>query len=140
MDLVAPYYNTNMRVTMDNFYTSVPLLQNLGQKGVLDTGTVRSNRKFLPKDLLPKTASLTKHKYLVAQAGNLTYCILMDTKAVLVISKYHCPTQTGEERRRAGQPDQQQAVVPIALAGYQEKMKGVDLCDQMLGYCMPSHG
>ncbi|GFR71288.1 PiggyBac transposable element-derived protein 4 [Elysia marginata] len=137
LDLVAPYYKTNMRVTMDNFYTSVPLLRDLGQKEVLATGTIHSN--FLPKDLLPKTASLTKHKCRVAQAGNLTYWIWMDTKAVLVMSNYHCPTQTGEVRRKAGQRDQQQVVVPIALANYQEKIKGVDLCDQMLGYYMPSH-
>ncbi|KAK3745619.1 hypothetical protein RRG08_026832 [Elysia crispata] len=52
-DLAARYHHSNM--TMDNFYTSVPLLSNLAQNGVLATGTVCSNRKYLPKDLLPKS-------------------------------------------------------------------------------------
>ncbi|KAK3797066.1 hypothetical protein RRG08_065832 [Elysia crispata] len=126
-DLVAPYHHSNIRVTMDNFYTSVPLLRDLARNGVLAIGTVRSNRKYLPNDLLPKSVRLEKHQYRVAQADNLTFCVWMDTKAVLVMSNYHCPTLTGVVRRRAGQADQQQLVMPMALAGYQENMKGVDL-------------
>ena len=138
-DLVAPCHRSNIRVTMDNFYTSVPLLRDLARNGVLATGTVRSNRKYLPKDLLPKSVRLKKHQFRVAQVDNLTFCVWMDAKAVLVMSNYHCPTLTGVVRRRAGQADEQQVVVPLALAGYQENMKGVDLCDQTLGYYMPSH-
>ncbi|GFO38733.1 PiggyBac transposable element-derived protein 4-like [Plakobranchus ocellatus] len=138
-DLLVPYHHSNIRVAMDNFYTSVPLLCDLHHSGICAAGTVRSNRKFLPKDLLPKTVRLEKHQFHVAQAEQLMYTIWMDTKAVCVLSNYHCPTQTGTVNRRAGRQVQQQVNVPAALADYQVNMKGIDLCDQMLGYYMPSH-
>ncbi|GFO49478.1 PiggyBac transposable element-derived protein 4-like [Plakobranchus ocellatus] len=113
---------------MDNFYTSVPLLRDLHHSGICAAGTVRSNRKCLPNDLLPKAVWLEKHQFHVAQAEQLMYTIWMDTKAVCVLSHYHCPTQTGTVNRRAGQQVQQQVNVPAALADYQVNMKEVDLC------------
>ena len=51
-DLVALFHHTCMKVCMDNFYTGVPLLRDLSALGLGACGTVRSNRKFLPADLL----------------------------------------------------------------------------------------
>ncbi|KAK3774699.1 hypothetical protein RRG08_051241 [Elysia crispata] len=47
--LVASYHHTNMRVTMDNFYTSVPLLQDLAQNGVLATDVGYYMPSYRPK-------------------------------------------------------------------------------------------
>ncbi|KAK3727063.1 hypothetical protein RRG08_064528 [Elysia crispata] len=139
MDLLAPYRQTNIRVSMDNFYTGVPLLRRLHSEGICAVGTIRTNRKHLPKELLPKIAPLAKHNYKVAQAGELTFSVWMDTKAVCVLSTHHCSGQTGTVTRRSGHVEQQRVVVPATLADYQQNMKGVDLCDQLLGYYMPGH-
>ncbi|GFO39553.1 PiggyBac transposable element-derived protein 4 [Plakobranchus ocellatus] len=85
-DLLVPYHHTNIRVTMDNFYTSVPLLRDLPLSGICAAGTV------LPKDFLPKAVRLEKHQFHVAQAVQLM--THMDTKAVCVLSNHHSPTQT----------------------------------------------
>ncbi|KAK3776718.1 hypothetical protein RRG08_030291 [Elysia crispata] len=63
-----------MRVYMGNFCTGVPLLRDLEVCGM-----VRSNRKFLPADLLPKKVQLQKHEYKTAQAGHLTFSVWLDT-------------------------------------------------------------
>lgn len=138
-DLVGHLQNTNVHVFMDNFYTSMPLLQELLMRGIYACGTVRSNRKGLPVELLPKNIRLEKHQYKVAQKDDLTFCSWMDTKPVLVLSNYHDPQAVGYVNRRSGQAVQQRVGVPKMLQDYQDHMKGVDLMDQMLGYYMPNH-
>ena len=58
MDLLAPVLGTNLRVYMDNLYTSVGLLTDLRVRGILVFGTVRANWKGLPAALLPKNVKL----------------------------------------------------------------------------------
>ncbi|XP_064467766.1 piggyBac transposable element-derived protein 3-like isoform X2 [Ornithodoros turicata] len=41
--------NKHHHVFFDNFFTSVPLLTDLLEKGVYATGAIRANRKFLPE-------------------------------------------------------------------------------------------
>ena len=43
MDLLAPVIGANLRVYMDNLYTSVGLLNDLRVHGIMECGTVRSN-------------------------------------------------------------------------------------------------
>jgi hypothetical protein len=84
---------------MDNFYTGVGLLEEMRTHAAC--GTVRANRKGLPKsELLRKKASLNKHEYRVAQMDDLTFCIWQDTKTVMVLSNHHDPTETGTVNRR----------------------------------------
>ena len=138
-DLVAPYHHTNIRVYMDNFYTSEPLLRDLASLGIAACGTVRLNRKHLPSELLPKKLKLEKHEFRTAQADNLTFGVWQDTKAVHVLSNFHDPADLGTVNRRAGHHVQRPVDVPMVLADYQKYMMGVDLCDQMLGYYMQCH-
>ncbi|KAK3744285.1 hypothetical protein RRG08_030371 [Elysia crispata] len=133
-DLMAPFHHTGMRVYMDNFYTGAPLLRDLSALGVEACGTVRSNRNFMPADLLPKKVQLQKHQYKTTQAGHLTFSVWLDTKDICVLSNFHDPAQTGTVSRRSGLQEQQQIVVPLALADYQSHMMGVDLTNNMIGY------
>ncbi|XP_061188012.1 piggyBac transposable element-derived protein 4-like [Saccostrea echinata] len=138
MDLCRPMFGSNLCVYMDNFYTSADLLRDLHIRGIYACGTVRSNWKSLPKDLLPKQVKLQKHQYKVAQNDELTFCIWQDTKAVLVLSNFHDPLHVGQVNRRTG-ADQNAVEVPKQLADYQKYMKGVDTCDQMIGYYLLHH-
>lgn len=49
-DPVTPYYGSNLSVYIVNFYTSVKLMEDLKVRGVQACGTVRANRKDLPKN------------------------------------------------------------------------------------------
>ncbi|KAK3773982.1 hypothetical protein RRG08_056754 [Elysia crispata] len=55
------------------------------------------------------------------------------------LSSHRHEAQTGTVSRRSGLHEQQQIVVPLALADYQRHMMGVDLTDQMIGCHMPNH-
>lgn len=63
LELVAPYSGDDITgpwhiVTMDSFYTGVPLFKKLHEIGTLAVGTVRSSRKFLPTDITDKKNKL----------------------------------------------------------------------------------
>ncbi|KAJ8389957.1 hypothetical protein AAFF_G00112420 [Aldrovandia affinis] len=108
MDLATPYYGSHLSIFMDNFYSGVELFEEMKGHGLDACGTVRANRKGLPKDkMLTKQAALDKHKFRVAQKNDLTFCVWQDTKVVMVLSNYHDPTEKGSvRRRRQGAPKQ----------------------------------
>ena len=126
MELAKPYYGSQLAIFMDNFYTGVELLVDMKQHGLYGCGTVRANRKGLPKShQLTKKAPLAKHASRVAQHNDLTFCIWQDTKTVMVLSNYHNPTATGTVNRRKNMVRQTEVVVPACLADYQKYMKGL---------------
>jgi hypothetical protein len=128
-----------LTVYMDNFYTSVKLLNDLLVFGTNACGTIRSNRVGLPRDLLPRNVALRKHEKKTAQKNELTFAIWQDTKPVCVLSNFHDPQAVGNVNRRVGDRPHQVVEAPQALADYQLHMKGVDLMDQMVGYYLLNH-
>ena len=120
MDLVRYLSGSYATIFMDNFYTSVKLLQDLLAIGLHVCGTVRANRKGLPTTLL-------------------TYSIWVDTKPVLTLSNYHSPEQMGFVSQRGASGQRERVPVPAVLESYQQNMKGVDLMDKMVGYYMLHH-
>ena len=135
MDLAGPYFGSHLSIYMDNFNSGVPLFEELKDHGLDACGTIRSNRKGIPK----KLAAMAKHKYTVSQKDELTFCAWQDTKTVLVLSNFHAPTATGTVKRRHGGTIQTEVTVPACLADYQRHMKGIDLLDQMVGYYQIQH-
>ena len=51
MGLMEAFFDKGYKLYMDNYYTSVPLFEDLERRGMLACGTVRSNRKGLPRDI-----------------------------------------------------------------------------------------
>ena len=53
-DLTQPYCNTNRNITTDNWFTSVPLLQDMLSQGMTLVGTVRANKQEIPEQIRRK--------------------------------------------------------------------------------------
>ena len=51
MCLMQPYFNQGYHLYVDNFYTSVPLIKHLFERGVLATGTILETRRSFPANL-----------------------------------------------------------------------------------------
>ena len=124
---------------VDYFYTGVELLEALCARGLLACGTVRANRRSLPANLLPRNVNLHRGEFRVAQKDDLMCSVWMDTKAVLILSNCHHPAAHSSVERRNDQGVRGPVVVSKALEDYQLHMKGVDLCDQMIGYHLINH-
>ena len=73
------------------------------------------------------------------QKDNLSFCVWQDTKAVMVLSDYHDPTEKGSVKRRKQECNQIEVVVPTHLSDNQKHMKGVDVLEQMVGYYQFKH-
>ena len=138
-DLSEHLADTHIRLYMDNYFTGIPLFNDLLAKGIYACGTVRSNRRGLPLEILPKNVRLEKHQYKVAQFNNIACTTWQDTKPVMFLSTFHHPGEIGAVKRRSGRAVQQEIAVPKMVSNYQENMKGVDLCDQMVGYYLLNH-
>ena len=62
LDVCQPYLNKGHRVFMDNYYTSVELMEKLAEKRTLSCGTVKSNRVGLPADMKKACTSIKQLK------------------------------------------------------------------------------
>ena len=86
LQLMAPYVDKGYRLFVDNWYISVPLFLELERRGILACGSVRGNRKFLPKDIADQSNEQVKRlqrgESLFCQSGNLVCITWKDKKFV----------------------------------------------------------
>lgn len=124
--------NKGCHVTFDNFFTSVALMRDLYAYGIHSTGTIRSDRRGLPKMVKNKNR-LQKHtsKWRVDTETNTIASVLWkDTKPVNVLTTGFDPKKIIDVQRT--QKDGNKALVkcPLAIAQYTKRMGGVDQFDQ----------
>ena len=75
-------HNTYRKIFFDNFFTSIPLLEDLYIQGLYGCGTVRNNRKGFPADLKKPRDVKNRGDLQVLQKGNsnLTASVWKDKK------------------------------------------------------------
>ena len=131
-DLVGKCYH----VYMDNFFSGVSLFRDLLQDKVYATGTLRSNRKQFPTDLIPfvKKGLPTRGDIEFRQDGNLVVFVWQDTKAVVIMSSAHDPTTTATVRRKKVNGNVVSVTCPKSIVDYNQHMGGVDRGDQLRKY------
>ena len=137
--MAAEILGKGFRLFIDNFYTSVELMEDLWARGTYACGTIRRNRKGLPKALMVK-----KHKGLAnrgdtifSKCCNMLLTCWRDRRIVHVLSTIHGALM-GVCRRTvkgsAGHFERREIARPESVAEYSRFMGGVDLADQMFQY------
>ena len=128
-------------VYFDNFYTSVPMFEELAVKfKTFCCGTVRRNRKELPKDLMVKKHSSLQNRGegICSQCVNLMLFVWKDRKIIHVLSTIHGTIMsTCQQTLRddvSGKFCRKDIPCPVAVRDYSKFMGGVDLADQMFQY------
>ncbi|CAC5389166.1 unnamed protein product [Mytilus coruscus] len=131
-------------VYMDNYFSSPALFTSLFEN--FDTGafgTVRHNRRGLPKDLMTKKpVNVTQRgDSQFKQKGAIAATVWKDKKNVSVISTIHDNSLTEVSRivQNEGQFQRQQLQCPKMVADYTNHMGGVDCCDQYIQYYFFGH-
>ena len=87
--LCAPYFGTNRNVTCDNFFTSKQLALNLKNSGLTVVGTVRKNKPYIPKNILP-SISCSQFSSVFGFTKNLTlvsYSTKIGKSVILISSR-----------------------------------------------------
>jgi hypothetical protein len=150
MKLLQPLSGKNHQVYMDNYYSSIPLFNELMRMDIYATGTIRTNRKGLDKRVtmtkkdekeLKKKPGTTRF----SSCGRLVYAAWFDKRAVHMLSTCHPPVGTdtvehwypakrGElSTTPSGKNLKHISISPIVL-WYRKWMGAVDRFDQFRAY------
>ena len=113
---------------MDNYYTSVPLFQFLVTMKTYACGTVRSNRRFLPK-AFAEAKKMKEQEVCVRRKKELLAIKYEDKRSVHMLSTIH--DAKGRIVIKQKRPERMK---PTAILDYCSKMGGVDLMDQVSQY------
>jgi len=97
--LVSLIENKFHHLYMVNFYCDLYLFLELERKQILACGTIRANRKGLPKDIVLTKAMerrMDRGDYVWRSHGNLVAMAWYDRRTVYLISTIHPPESNGE--------------------------------------------
>ena len=139
MKLMQPFHHQGYHLFFDNFYSSVVLLKDLFDLGVLATGTIRENRKEFPENL-KNGKQWAKN----LERGSMRWerkppCLIMqwvDNKVVSVVTTLDNANDKGTTVRKSKVNDEWRDIVvnlPKAIDNYNKYMNGVDRSDQLIG-------
>lgn len=123
MKLAEPYLHHGRNITTDNFFTSFPLAEKLVAKGTSLVGTIRANKRELPKPAKIKKDKMKLYSSEHYKSGN---CILTIYKSkpnlkVLLLSTKHTFIKIKDNKKHT----------PETIAYYNKTKFGVDVVDQM---------
>ena len=123
--LTSDLVGKNHKVYFDTYYSSIPLAEYLLLEKVFCCGTIRSNRKYLPKDLkCDKDLKRGDSDSRVSAQGIILYK-WMDNKPVHLVPNYH-GTETSEIKWTQKDGSKMVFTCPRALNCYNDNMDGVD--------------
>ena len=133
--LLRGLQHKGFQVYFDNFYTSVPLFYYLSSRGISACGTMRTNRKFFPREMLSEAVpGLTRGEFVWASYKDLLALTWKDRKAVSFLSTIHDPDLGEQVTRRqkvGGRYQERQVNCPKLVNDYNRYMGGVDKNDQL---------
>ena len=118
---------------MDNYYSSPELFSEMFFRQVYCCGTLRSNRKNVPKAV--KDAKLKRGEAMFRRNGSSLVVKWCDKRAVTMITTIHEATHILTKKKdRHGN----RILKPECIVEYTKYMSGVDLSDQYLTNYSPS--
>ena len=142
----------NHHIYCDNYFSSVNLFLDLLEQGTYACGTLRSNRKGFPKDILnivkeglPSRGDLVVRQMKESKSSNipvvrskkvrnLNVCIWQDTRPVVVLSSHNSPGKTAEVSRKKKDGAVISIPCPSVIIDYNKYMGGIDHNDQLRQY------
>lgn len=117
-------------VYFDNFFNTPKLQYTLANMNIKACGTVRSNRKNIPKNL-PTDKSMSRGDIFSTSWNGISFIKWMDNKAVFLLTNFLSPIPTTTVKRRVqGSGNKINITCPEVVVKYNKNMGGVDLMDQ----------
>ncbi|CAF3588675.1 unnamed protein product [Rotaria sp. Silwood1] len=121
LELLKPLYGSSRNVTMDNFFTSVPLAKELQAKNLSLIGTLRKNKSEIPMEFLSNKNREVGSSLFGFQDGlTIVSFVPKYNKAVLLLSSKHHDSQVDNQTGK-----------PIIILDYNKTKGAVDTIDQL---------
>ncbi|CAK9816544.1 PiggyBac transposable element-derived protein 4 [Anthophora quadrimaculata] len=120
-NLAGAYKGSGRNITTDNFFTTVPLAKFLLSWRLTILGTIRKNKKYIPREMAP-SKSREEYSSLFAYHENITLCsyVPKKEKAVILLSTIHTGNVFSGSKRK-----------PEIVEFYNRTKSGVDTMDQL---------
>lgn len=131
MKLCEPLLNTGRTLVTDNWYTSIELAEKLLENGTHIVGTLRKNRKFLPKQLVKAKLHKGELKTMENSKG-ISVFKWRDKRDVMLLSTKHTSTLKTVANRYGTEMTK-----PTVILDYNSGKSSVDISDQMVAYQSP---
>jgi hypothetical protein len=115
------------KLFMDNYFSSPALFDDLLQRKINSCGTVRIDRRELPRDIRPRSMKLKRGDLVTRVKGSLSVVRWKDKRDVFVLTNMHPPPFEGnfvDENGRAPKPQ--------VIEDYNAHMGYVDKSDRMV--------
>lgn len=121
--LSTSIHGTNRNITMDNWFTSVPLAEDmLKNHKITITGTLRHNKREIPPSFLPnKQKDVLSSQFAFHEKKTLVSFTPKKNKSVILLSTMHYTKEINEESHK-----------PEIIEFYNSTKGGVDTFDQMV--------
>ena len=122
LKLAEPIFKSHRNITMDNFFTSIPLTDEMQRQGLMLLGTLRKNKREIPSEFQPNRKR-DVHSTLFGFDTNKTLCSYVPKKGkavVLLSTVHHDDTVTAI----AGKPEM--------IINYNEIKGAVDTLDKIV--------
>ncbi|CAH2092513.1 unnamed protein product [Euphydryas editha] len=120
LKLAEPIFQTNRNITADNWFSSVELVHQLKAKGLTYVGTMRKNKRELPKEFLPnKKRQENSAIYGFTSDKTIVSYVPKKNRSVVLISSMHHEISTDPV---TGKPE--------VIVFYNSTKGGVDALDQ----------
>lgn len=151
-----PYKQLAFNISLDNYYTSIPLLAALRTAGIGGCGTARTSSKNFPPELaVPKTAVIDYHRKAGIIIDKVATAVWMDNRPVPIMTTVHklkgrnseiprwrkrpgpkSSNAAGIRKARVFTEDEWQKLldIPCCIDNYNKHMGGVDIADQYRSY------
>lgn len=123
--LVKHIQNTGRNVTADNWFSSIPLVNDLTSKGLTYVGTLRKNKRELPPELVSKKTTSQSSIFGFHNNMSIVSYAPKQNRSVVLISSMHfdaaIDVETGDMRK------------PEIITFYNSTKSGVDVVDEKCG-------
>jgi len=132
-----PSADKNHVIYMDNFFTSVRLVEDLEVNKIFCVGTIRTNKLKATSELLNKGMLQTMERgdYMFQTKGSVAVTVWKDHKEIYLISNaYPVSGDQTVPRKRKEDGVVEEVPCPPALPGCNKFMGGVDQNDQKKSY------
>ena len=122
-ELMQPLFGSGRNVTVDNFFTSVPLAQSLLQNTLTLTGTIRSNKREIPPEF-KANSQRQQHSCVFGFTRRMMMCSYVPKrhKSVILLSTQHRRPEISDRDDRK----------PLVILDYNSCKGAVDTIDQMI--------
>jgi len=129
--MIQRYQNQQLVLFTDNWFTSPTLMNALKQRGIRMCGSVRNNRKGMPR--IPKNAikALAKGECIQRQKDDACLAVWKDQKAVQVLFNHVSPRTTTTLDRWTDEGEKISIGCPQAIHDYFYHARSVDVVNQL---------